>query len=89
MTNHPPYFQFYAIDFLIECNELSLEETGAYIKLLAHAWIFKSLPACNKRLSNILGVNKRTFNKIWEKGQLKTKFHKRNGRLYIKRGGSL
>jgi len=44
--NNPPAFQFYPKDFLADANvqAMTLEETGAYIRLLCACWIEDGIP---------------------------------------------
>jgi len=45
--NKPPAFQFYAADYLSDENVtvMSLDDEGAYMRLLAYCWIEGSIPA--------------------------------------------
>lgn len=53
----PPAFQFYPADWATgRVAEMSLEERGAYITLLCHAWTAGSIPADTEALARILGV---------------------------------
>jgi uncharacterized protein YdaU (DUF1376 family) len=51
--NRPPAFQFYPGDWLSNANVsmMSLEEEGAYIRLLCHCWIEGYLPNDDAKLS--------------------------------------
>lgn len=59
-----PAFQFYASDFLASCASLSLEETGAHIKLLAWSWDNGPIP--NGRVLTILGGSARASGRAWD-----------------------
>lgn len=50
-----PAFQFYAADYLADENVqmLTLQEEGAYIRLLAYCWREGSIPADRKKLSRL------------------------------------
>jgi uncharacterized protein YdaU (DUF1376 family) len=54
---HAPAFQFYPSDWLA-CSEislLSLEEEGAYIRLLAHCWLHGSIPVDPVLAARLIG----------------------------------
>lgn len=55
--NKAPAFQFYPKDYLADSKvcELSLEEEGAYMRLLSHCWIEGSIPADPVRCARIVG----------------------------------
>lgn len=52
-----PAFQFYPKDWISDAKvcELSLEEEGAYIRLLSHCWLEGSIPADPARCARIIG----------------------------------
>lgn len=63
-----PAFPFYCGDYLGDTMHLSLEEHGAYCKLLFIAWQSSecAIPADDVRLARMLGVTATRFrNKIW------------------------
>jgi len=62
-----PSFPFYAQDFLVGTMELTLEEIGAYVKLLAIQWAKGKIP--KKRLGFFLGSD---WEKVWP--SIKDKF---------------
>lgn len=72
--NKPPAFQFYADDFIAGVADMTQNEVGAYIMLLAHGWNTGGLKA---------GDNERL--KILAKGEISDhvlgKFKLKNGRL--------
>lgn len=65
--NKPPAFQFYAADFLVDARVklMSLEERGAYVTLLAHAWIEGPLPRELPRLAKLCDVSVADMERIW------------------------
>ncbi len=62
-----PAFQFYPKEFLMDGNVsgMSLQELGAYIKLLCICWQDGNLPSDPRRLANMVGVPYRAFVKLW------------------------
>jgi uncharacterized protein YdaU (DUF1376 family) len=71
----PPASLFYWQDFLGGTAMMDLEERGAYITLLCHAWDHEGIPTDERRLARILGVNKADFDRIWP--IVKPKFEQR------------
>jgi uncharacterized protein YdaU (DUF1376 family) len=67
-----PAFLFYSKDWLEGTAELTSEEKGVYIDLLAHQHQKGSLPAETKKLAKLSGLSEPEFCKIWE--ELSTKF---------------
>lgn len=63
--NKPPAFQFYAKDWIADTARLSLEEEGAYIRLLSHQWATGPLANEECELASILGITLRRFRKLW------------------------
>lgn len=65
--NKPPAFQFYAADFLVDAavKLMSLEERGAYVTLLAHAWIEGPLPGALPKLARLCEVSVGDMERIW------------------------
>lgn len=61
----PPAFQFYAKDWLADTAHLTLEEQGAYIRLLAHQWVQGALPRLHADRARLLRVNSATWRRIW------------------------
>lgn len=57
MTEKSPAFQFYPQDYLADPNvaEMTLEEQGAYIRLICYAWIAGSIPADPERCARLVG----------------------------------
>lgn len=62
-----PAFQFYPKEFLTDGNVagMSLQEVGAYIRLLCYCWQEGSLPTTTTRLAQMAGVPERAFLKFW------------------------
>lgn len=71
----PPAFLFYAADFLTDTMAWSAEEVGAYLRLLCHAWINRSVPDDLRRMAAICGVESESFERLWHE-VLSSKFHK-------------
>lgn len=65
--NKPPAFQFYAADFLVDAavKLMNLEERGAYVTLLAHAWIEGPLPGALPKLARLCEVSVADMERIW------------------------
>lgn len=61
-----PAFQFYAKDFQTGTATMSLQEVGAYIRLLAHQWDSGSVPAEPKERARILGCAKAQEVSLWK-----------------------
>jgi len=74
-----PAFLFYSKDWLEGTAEMTPDEKGVYIDLLAHQHQKGSLPADTKRLSKMVGLPEDSFLKIWE--LLKNKFNRTDDRL--------
>jgi uncharacterized protein YdaU (DUF1376 family) len=57
MVEKSPAFQFYPQDYLADPNvaEMTLEEQGAYIRLICYAWIAGSIPADPERCARMVG----------------------------------
>lgn len=62
-----PAFQFYPKDFLTDGRvaAMSLEECGAYIKLLCICWTESALPTEPKRLAQMIGCTPAAFARVW------------------------
>jgi uncharacterized protein YdaU (DUF1376 family) len=63
----PPAFQLYAGDLLSDSlvQQMTLEEFGAHMKLLCHAWLEEGIPADPDRLARLLAVERKRFEKLW------------------------
>jgi len=62
----PPAYQHYARDWLVDTASISLEEQGAYQRLLDHEWIEGPLPDNPTELARRLAVPRTRFAKLWE-----------------------
>jgi len=51
--------------FWVDIASWSIDEVGAYTRLLWHEWINGPLPKDTKRLQRIAGCSNNKFNKIW------------------------
>lgn len=65
--NKAPAFQFYPRDYLtdIQVVVMTLEEQGAYIRLLSHQWLEGSIPADTKHLACLCRITPARMKKIW------------------------
>ena len=65
--NRPPAFQFYAADFLVDAvvKLMTLEERGAYVTLLAHAWIEGAVPSDLPKLARLCEVPVADMKRLW------------------------
>lgn len=75
MTKAPAY-QHYAQDWLVGTAHLTLEAQGAYQRLLDHQWV-DGLPNDLEVLQRMLGVDAKTFKRIWK--QIEGKFPVKGG----------
>ena len=80
-----PAFQFYASDFLVDekVKLMNLQERGAYITLLAHCWIEKSIPQNIEALAILCDIDKIGKEIIWQK--VSKCFYLKDGRLHNRR----
>jgi uncharacterized protein YdaU (DUF1376 family) len=80
-----PAFQLYTKDLLADGNVLamSLEQFGAYMKLLALCWQERGLEADPDKLARILRVSRRRFDQLWP--ELEPCFYQIEGRWQHKR----
>lgn len=62
-----PAFQYYPRDILADSQIalMTLEEFGAYWKLVSFRWLERSLPHDEKRLAKLLGITPNKFKKLW------------------------
>jgi len=81
----PVAFQLYPRDLLADPQvaPMTLEEFGAYVVLLCHAWMGEGLPDDHKHLARLLKVSPRKFKAIWQ--MVGPCWHEEGGRLYQKR----
>ena len=66
-NNIPPAFQFYPGDFLRDQKVMlmSLEELGAYIKLLCSNWLEGSIPDDINKLARLCSITPGEMEQIW------------------------
>jgi uncharacterized protein YdaU (DUF1376 family) len=66
-TRKSPAFRFYPRDFLTseQQSDMSLRETGAYIRLLCHCWLNGSLPDDIGKLATRAGAPPSLMRKMW------------------------
>lgn len=62
-----PAFSFYAKDFLAGTATMSLQEVGAYIRLLSYEWDAGSVPAEPNERACVLGCAKAQERELWKK----------------------
>lgn len=67
MPKKPPAYQHYAKDWLTDTAHLSLEEQGAYQRLLDHQWIEGPLEYSEADFARLLGVPRPAFRRIWRR----------------------
>lgn len=65
LVNKPPAYQHYARDWLVDTASLSLEEQGAYLRLLDQEWIEGPLANNPLELARRLGVSRPKFARLW------------------------
>lgn len=61
-----PAFQLYASDFDMDTASWNNEEVGIYFRLLMYQWVNGDIPADTKRLSKIVRISQKKFQKRWE-----------------------
>lgn len=61
-----PAFLFYSKDWLEGTMELTADEKGVYVDLLAHQHQKGTLPSETKRLCKLVGMSEPDFIKIWD-----------------------
>jgi len=87
VNGKPPAFLFYAADWLTDTAELSKEEKGIYIDLLAYQWINGSLPTDATRLARLVGVDEAMLQSAWmiigDKFAQIDDFHNSNRKRYV------
>lgn len=74
-----PAFLFYSKDWLEGTAEMTPDEKGVYIDLLAHQHQKGSLPADTKRLAKMVGISEQEFLTVWT--LLKNKFNQTDDRM--------
>src|SRR6266566_4681972 len=65
--NKPPAYQHYAKEWLVDTARLSLEEQGAYQRLLDHQWVNGVLPTEERDRAKMLGLTLPAFRRIWRR----------------------
>ena len=65
-----PAFLFYATTWLqsAEVNSMSLEQQGAYVRLLCFAWLHGSIPADREEIRGLIGMasaSDEAFERVW------------------------
>jgi uncharacterized protein YdaU (DUF1376 family) len=63
----PPAFQFYAKDFIAGTATMSLQEVGAYVRLLCHQWDAGFVPSDPKERSRICACSLKQESELWRK----------------------
>lgn len=70
-TKKDPAFLLYATTWLQspKVNSLSLEQQGAYVRLLCFAWLHGSIPEDQEELRHLLGLGEdvASFDRIWSR----------------------
>ncbi len=67
MRSPSPAFSFYPKDWLSDATvmAMSLEEQGAYVRLLSIYWLEDGLPSDVTRLARLAGVPLKRFQRLW------------------------
>lgn len=67
MTNKPPAYPNYASDWLSGTAHLTLEQQGAYKRILDHEWIDGPLPNDLEHIAQLIGMSAKgtRFKKLW------------------------
>jgi uncharacterized protein YdaU (DUF1376 family) len=61
-----PAFQFYPKDWIVDTARFSLEEQGAFIRLLSHEWVEGPLPDSPTALARIVSLSTARFRTVWK-----------------------
>lgn len=64
MANKPPAFQLYAQDWFVGTSHLTLEEQGAYLRLLCRQWVDGPLPNDSRALARMVSAKQRLFDTV-------------------------
>ncbi|HXS61100.1 MAG TPA: DUF1376 domain-containing protein [Candidatus Sulfopaludibacter sp.] len=72
MEKEEDFFKFYSRKWLDGTSEMTLEEKGLYMELLANQHLKGSLPSDTKRLCKVARMSELEFLKIWD--ELSKKF---------------
>lgn len=80
-----PAFQFYVKDFISDGSQaaMTLEEVGAYIRLLCYCWLEGSVPDDAARCGRLVGATSGRMRRMW--ATLRARFQPENGALTHKR----
>lgn len=79
-----PWFAFFPGDYLADTAHLSLEEHGAYLKLICHAWNHDgTVPSDPRQLGHIWGCHTNRAKNLW--GVLAQFFYETGGKFRHKR----
>ena len=63
----PPSYAHYAKEWLVDTAHLSLEEQGAFARLLDHQWLNTPLPSDERDKAKLLAVTLISFRRIWRR----------------------
>ena len=87
MAEKAPAFQFYPKDFLVDEHValMSLQEVGAYVILLCHAWLEGGIPPDCDRLARLCRVSTPAFSRLWPSLEPLFQPQGANGRLINRR----
>lgn len=66
MSLKAPACLFYWNDFLTDVSEWPLEAVGAYMRLLCHAWVNKSIPNNVVQLAWLAHAEQESFSELWK-----------------------
>ena len=69
MSKEPPYFAFYASDFVSGTHYLTMSAVGCYVRLLCHQWQTGSVPRDKLLLARICGCSQKEFDAAWQEIQ--------------------
>lgn len=83
MSRHKAWYSYYPSDIEADTADLTLEEFGAYQRLLNFHFLRDSIPSDIKRISLILRVSPQKARKLWS--VLSQFFHEKDGAFYQKR----
>lgn len=83
MSRSKAWFPFYPADIDADTADLSLDEFGAYVKLLSFHFLQDSIPKDTKRIASILRVSPQKARKLWS--VLSRFFYEKDDRFYQKR----
>jgi uncharacterized protein YdaU (DUF1376 family) len=64
-VSEAPAFQFYPADFDQGTAEMTLDETGLYIRLLGHQWLTGSVPSDPSRIASVAHTTVEVLERLW------------------------